>query len=358
MKAMKGMKPRPNRAALTQLFTALVLCFMIVPLLFTGVTIYLLLHFNILTGPGHTTMMPKTVILIFIPSAVLLGLLMTALLARIPLKPVNKLINQINRLAAGDYRARLDYGDFEKKYPVLSELTGSFNRMAEELQNTELLRSDFINNFSHEFKTTIVSIAGFAKLLRRSDLTEAEREEYLHIIETESLRLAQMATNVLYLTKVENQTILTDLTTYNLSEQIRSCILLLSEKWEKKELELVLDFDEYTILASEEPMQQVWINLLSNAVKFCPPGGTIDVRITQSADSTCVCVRNTGSEIAPAQQKKIFNKFYQADESHASEGSGIGLAIVKRIVTLHEGEVSVQSGNNATAFTVTLPRRS
>lgn len=349
-------KEHPHRAALTRLFTALVLCFMVIPLLFTGITIYLLLHFNILTGPGHTALMPKTVILIFTPSALILGALMTAILARIPMKPVNKLINQINRLAAGDYQARLDFGDFEKKYPALAELTGSFNCMAEELQNTELLRSDFINNFSHEFKTPIVSIAGFAKLLRRGNLTEAERDEYLGIMERESLRLAQMATNVLHLTKVENQTILTDLAEYNLSEQIRSCILLLEESWETKGLELVLDFDEYTILASEELMQQVWINLLGNAVKFSPAGGLLDVHITQSADHTAVSIRNTGSEIAPEHQKKIFNKFYQADESHASEGNGIGLAIVKRIVSLHRGTVSVSSGNGATTFTVTLPR--
>lgn len=151
--------------------------------------------------------------------------------------------------------------------------------MAEELENTQMLRSDFINNFSHEFKTPIVSIAGFAKLLRRGNLTDAQKEEYLAIIEEESLRLAAMATNVMNLTKVENQTILTDLTTFNLSEQIRACVLLLEEKWSRKELDLDLEFPEYTIRANEELLKQVWINLLDNAIKYSPNYGEIGVRI-------------------------------------------------------------------------------
>jgi signal transduction histidine kinase len=219
-----------------------------------------------------------------------------------------------------------------------------------------MLRSDFINNFSHEFKTPIVSIAGFTKLLRKGNLSQPQKEEYLAIIETESLRLSQMATNVLNLTKVENQTILTDVTEYNLSEQIRSCILLLSEKWEEKEIDYVLDFREYSIHANEELLKQVWINLLGNAVKFSPHGGTIEVRITEQPDTMTVSVMNTGSTIAPEQQAKIFRKFYQADESHAAEGNGIGLAIVKRVVELHEGTVSVASGNGRTTFTVVLPK--
>jgi signal transduction histidine kinase len=347
---------RQHRLALTLLFTALVLCFMLVTLLVVGVTIYLLIRMEVLRGPDHSTMTPTRVLLIFVPSALLFGAITTFLLGQIPMKRVNKLINQMNRLAAGDYQARLSYDGAWAKHPTVRELTDSFNRMAEELQSTEMLRSDFINNFSHEFKTPIVSIAGFTKLLRKGNLSQAQKEEYLAIIETESLRLSQMATNVLNLTKVENQTILTDVTEYNLSEQIRSCILLLSEKWEEKEIDYVLDFREYSIHANEELLKQVWINLLGNAVKFSPHGGTIEVRITEQADTMTVSVMNTGSTIAPEQQAKIFRKFYQADESHAAEGNGIGLAIVKRVVELHEGTVSVASGNGRTTFTVVLPK--
>lgn len=345
-----------HRLALTLLFTALVLCFMFVTLIFVGGAIYLLIRFDVLKGPSDTTPSPISVILIFVPSALVFGALMTAFLGKIPMKPVNRLINQMNRLAMGDYKARLDYGDLLGKHPTIVELTDSFNRMASELQSTEMLRSDFVNNFSHEFKTPIVSITGFAKLLRKGNLSEEQKEEYLRIIETESLRLSQMATNVLNLTKVENQTILTDITEFNLSEQIRSCILVLSEKWEQKEIEYILDFNEYRIHANEDLLKQVWLNLLGNAVKFSPVGGTIEIRITEQADTMTVSVMNTGSEISPEHQRKIFNKFYQADESHSSEGNGIGLAIVKRITELHDGTVSVSSGDGSTTFTVILPK--
>ena len=165
-----------------------------------------------------------------------------------------------------------------------------------------------------------------------------------------------MATNVLNLTKVENQTILTDVAEYNLSEQIRSCILLLSGKWEQKELDFSLDFNEYNIRANEELMKQVWINLLENAVKFTPNRGLIEVKIAEHGDMLAVSIMNTGSEIASEHQKKIFNKFYQVDESHATEGNGIGLAIVKRVTELHEGTVEVHSESGTTTFTVFLPK--
>jgi signal transduction histidine kinase len=347
---------RQQRLALTILFTALVFFFMLISLLLVGGIIYLLIRLGVLNGAHQTTPSPAKVLVTFIAASLVVGTVTTLCLGRFPMKRVNQLINQMNRLAAGDYRARLSYDGIWRKYPTVGEVTDSFNRMAEELQSTELLRSDFINNFSHEFKTPIVSIAGFTKLLRRGNLTEEEKEEYLAIIETESLRLSQMATNVMNLTKVENQTILTNVTEYNLSEQIRSCILLLSEKWEKKEIEYAVEFDEHMIHANEELMKQVWINLLGNAVKFSPVGGLIRVSILPQPDSITVSIRNTGSEIPPEQQSKIFNKFYQADESHASEGNGIGLAIVKRVVELHEGTVTVLSGNGVTEFSVRIPQ--
>lgn len=345
-----------NRLTITFLFTVLVLCFMIIAIAFAGATVYLLVRFDILIGtdrPAITTdSFIATTILIALPFCIIV----TACLGRLPMRPVNRIIRQMNQLAAGDYKVRLHFAKPLGNYPVIAELSDSFNRLAEELQNTEMLRSDFINNFSHEFKTPIVSIVGFTKLLRRGNLSEEQQEEYLRIIETESIRLAQMATNVLNLTKVENQTILTDLTEYNLSEQIRSCVLMLHEKWEEKDIEFAVDFREHIIYAKEELMNQVWINLLNNAVKFTPRGGLIEIRIWEQGDAVTVSVMNTGSEIAPEHRKKIFNKFYQADESHATEGNGIGLAIVRRVIELHNGSVSVDSENGATTFTVSIPQ--
>ena len=160
-----------------------------------------------------------------------------------------------------------------------------------------MLRSDFINNFSHEFKTPIVSIAGFAKLLRRGNLTEEQRAEYLSVIEEESLRLSALANNVLSLTRVENQTILTDISEFNLSEQIRGAVLLLADKWTAKDLNIDLGFDECLVCANYELLKQVWINLLDNAVKFSPQNGTVTVEMTETDRSVTVTVTNSGRDI-------------------------------------------------------------
>lgn len=290
-------------------------------------------------------------------SSIVIGSVITFFGSRIPLKPVNELINKMNRLAAGDFKTRLKFGDTISTHPAIKELTASFNTMAEELESTELLRSDFINSFSHEFKTPIVSITGLANLLEAGDLTEEQRVQYARAIREESMRLSSMASNVLHLTKVENQTILTDVSRFNLSEQVRASVLLLEEKWTKKNVDLQLDFDEFMIEANEEMLKQVWINLIDNAVKFVDRCGTVELEVTDLGENLCVNVCNTGSTIPYDEQKKIFNKFYQADESHATKGNGIGLAIVKRIVDLHNGDVSVKSKDGITVFTVVLPKK-
>lgn len=261
----------------------------------------------------------------------------------------------MNRLADGDFKARVYFGKPINAHPTFVEVSESFNKMAQELENTEMLRSDFINNFSHEFKTPIVSIAGFAKLLRRGNLTEEQRDEYIRIIEEESLRLSAMATNVLNLTKCENQKILTDVTSFNLSEQIRNSILSLEGKWSKKDIEFNLDIDEYNIEANKDLLKNVWINIVDNAIKFSPHGGKVDISANVNDEFISVSVTNIGPEISPQQQKRIFNKFYQADESHSTEGNGIGLALVKGVVDLHGGNVEVVSENGTTTFTVNLP---
>ncbi len=273
----------------------------------------------------------------------------------LPLRPVSNLILQMNRLASGDFQARLKFGRLLTSHPAFAELTDSFNKMAEELGNTEMLRNDFINNFSHEFKTPIVSVAGFAKVLKRGGLTPEQQAEYLNIIEAESLRLSYMATNVLNLTRIENQSILTNVSRFNLSEQIRSCILLLEHKWAPKELEWKLDFGEHEICGNEELLKQVWINLIDNAVKFSAHGDIVEIRLAQKEQEIRVSVINSGPEIPAEAREKIFNKFYQADESHSSEGNGVGLAIVKRVAQLHGGRALVRSQGGITEFTVELP---
>ncbi|MGM9628437.1 MAG: ATP-binding protein [Faecousia sp.] len=321
-----------------------------------AVVIYLLIQSNLIRVVGTTAAGAARIIGFFAVFSIPIGVIVALVAGKIPLKPVRNLIDSMDRLASGDFGTRVNVGIVMRRYPPFVDVAMSFNKMAEQLENTEMLRGDFINNFSHEFKTPIVSIAGFAKLLRRGGLSPEQQQEYLAIIEEESLRLSYMATNVLNLTKIENQTILSDVSRFNLSEQIRSCILLLENKWEKKNLDFSLGLQEHFIRANEELLKQVWINLLDNAVKFSPEGELIEVAILETEQNYCVTVRNCGATIPPEQQEKIFNKFYQCDESHAAEGNGVGLAIVKRVVELHRGTVKVSSRNNVTIFTVELPK--
>lgn len=359
MKTVRNVKidfnERKHRFSLTVLFSIVIFIIQLAAIGIAAIVMYFLTKLeiiDIMEGPNSGPL-----ILFMSIISLVIGSTIAMILGKIPLGPINKLVNGMNSLAAGNFKTRLEYGRFIGTNPTFNEITESFNTLAEELENTEMLRSDFINNFSHEFKTPIVSIAGLAKLLKKGNLSEEQKRLYLDAIEEESMRLSYMATNVLNMTKVENQTILTDVSRYNLSEQVRSAVLLLERNWTRKNVDLQLDFDEFDIEANEELLKQVWINLVDNAVKFVPRCGTISLEVVDAGENLRVMVSNTGKEIPKDKQDKIFNKFYQADESHAQEGNGIGLAIVKRIVELHEGTISVKSENGMTTFTVELPKK-
>lgn len=354
-KRLKEQKARRVRVLFT--FSVVIFLAIFAHSLVTGVTMWALVKSGALSLSvgAHIPYLGRFSLFSLLVS-VPFGILISIAVSQMPLKPVRDLINCMDALASGDYTIRFHIGPVSRKYPPLVKIAESFNKMAQELQNTQMLRGDFINNFSHEFKTPIVSIAGFAKLLRRGNLEEKEKEEYLSVIEEESMRLSYMATNVLNLTRVENQSILTGVTEFNLSEQIRSCILLLENDWSKKNLDLMLNFGEHQIFANEELLKQVWINLLHNAFKFSPAYQTVEVQIIEKKETLAVSILNSGVEIPKEKQKLIFNKFYQADESHSSQGNGVGLAIVARVTELHNGTVTVNSENHVTTFTVELPK--
>lgn len=349
------LKERTSRTSLTIALSIFVFIIILSAIALTALGLWLLTLAGVTVDMDGRLQLGQVILFMSIISIVI-GAVIAFFSSRIPLKPVNELINKMNRLAAGDFQTRLKFGDGVSSHPAVKELTASFNTMAEELGNTEMLRSDFINSFSHEFKTPIVSITGLANLIESGNLTEEQRAQYARAIREESMRLSSLANHVLSLSKVESQTILTDVSRFNLSEQVRSAVLLLEEKWSGKSVDLQLDFEEYSIEANEELLKQVWINLIDNAVKFVPVGGTVELEVLERGSDLWVRVSNTGSEIPADRQDKIFNKFYQADESHSTQGNGIGLAIVKRIVDLHGGKIRVESKNNRTAFTVVLPK--
>lgn len=303
------------------------------------------------------TLDTRIVLLFVLVFSLVLGTGFAFASSHIPLRPISRLAEQLNRLAAGDFKVRLAFKGPLADHPAFAKMTESFNKMAEELENTEMLRQDFINNLSHEFKTPIVSIAGLAKLVNKGDLPPELRAQYLEAIEKESLRLSSMATNVLNLTRVENQTILTNLSSVNLSEQIRSAVLLFESRWTAKDLEPQLEMDEHIIEANEELLKQVWVNLVDNAIKFAPYGTELAVSVTEGERELEVVISNRGEEIPREKRDKLFRKFYQADESHATEGNGIGLAVVKRIVELHHGKVTVICRDGWVHFCVRLPKK-
>lgn len=350
------LKERSPRFSLTVLFAGASFAILLAALIIVGAAALILVNTGVISIGEGGLLNVNQLIGLMVLVIIVFGIAFSFIFGRLFMKPINTIINMMNRLARGEYRSRIAFNGALAKNQTVCEMTNSINKMAEELENTEMLRSDFINNFSHEFKTPIVSIAGFAKLLKTDDISPEKRREYLDIIEEESRRLAEMATNVLNLTRVENQTILTDISTFNLSEQIRMCVLILENKWSEKKLDLQLGFDEYFVTGSEELLRQVWLNLLDNAIKFTPFGGTVSVRIGREKDRIIIRVRNTGSTVEEKDRERIFRKFYQCDTSHSTQGNGVGLAVVKRIVDLHSGSVRVDSENDLTEFTVVLPQ--
>lgn len=345
-----------NRISLTMFFAFIVFIVLFISVVLAAATAFLFSYLGWFdTGITHDINLSLVMVCILVLSLVI-GFGTAVVFMKIPLRPLIHLIDKMDALSKGDFKARLSFGKKMSSYPLFKETAESFNKMAEELEKTEMLRSDFINNFSHEFKTPIVSIAGFAKLLKRDNISEEQKREFIDIIEEESLRLSAMANNVLSLTKVENQSILTDVVEFNLSEQIRSCVLLLENKWTEKRISVIPDVGEIYISANEELTKLIWINLIDNAIKFSPTDSTVEITAVESQKEVMVSVSNKGITIPKEKQEKIFNKFYQADESHSGKGNGVGLAIVKRVTELHRGEIRVSSENDVTVFEIRLPK--
>ena len=290
-------------------------------------------------------------VLIFAATSIVIGLVLAFILGRIIFKPINTIVEGMEELSTGNFSTRIELG----KYDEMKKIEKSFNTLATELEKTEIRRSDFVNDLSHELKTPIVSISGLITLLKNENLTEEKRSHYLGVMEEEAHRLTQMTSNALYLSKIETQGILTNKESFNLSEQIRGCVLLLERKWTEKNLTPSLDFDEHIISANEDMLKHVFMNLIDNAIKFSDPDGELMISVAEENGNLTVSVGNYGVEIPESDYDAIFGKFYQCDKSRSSEGNGIGLSIVKHIVNLHNGKISVESGNGKTVFTVTLP---
>ena len=298
--------------------------------------------------------MPYTIRVLLI--SILSGAAIAVGLSKIFVSPMMKLGDAMRKVAGGDFTVRLDC---TSKIRDVREVYGSFNTMVKELGNTETLQTDFVSNVSHEFKTPINAIEGYASLLQDSQLTDEQKNAYIDKIIFNTRRLSDLVGNILLLSKVNNQTISLKASTLRLDEQVRQSILALESKWEKKEIEFDIDLDEIEYTGYENLLSHVWLNLIDNAVKFSPQNGQIRIRLKQLAGSVTFSIWDNGLSIPEADIGRIFNKFYQGDNSHASEGNGLGLALVRKIVAAAHGTINVTSSEDAgTEFVVALPNSS
>lgn len=285
--------------------------------------------------------------------SVVLGTALTTLLSKWILAPITKLSKAMSSVTSGDFTVHLES---RSRIREIRETYQNFSLMVRELRTTETLQSDFVTNVSHEIKTPVNAIEGYATLLQDHPQQPEEQAEYVDKILYNTKRLSQLVSNILLLSKVENQSIRVEKQQYRLDEQIRQAILTLEPKWTEKEIDFDVDMEQVAWRGNEGLLLHVWTNLIDNAVKFNPYGGIVRIRLKRTENRIEFTIEDNGPGIAEAEQKHIYDKFYQSDGSHKSEGNGLGLALVKRILDTCGGRIVVRSNEECgSRFTVTLP---
>ena len=265
---------------------------------------------------------------------------------------INELIYGIKKIVNGDFNVLLD----TNKKGLLTEVFQNFNKMALELQGIKTLREDFVNQFSHEFKTPIMSINGFAKLMMEEELSREEQLKYLEIIVSESQRLSDLSRNTLLMSQLESQNWIAQKEKFSLDELLKECIILLESNWENKKIHISGEMKSGNFNGNREIMKQLWINLLNNAIKYTPRYGSIEITAANVNHSSIVTISDSGQGIDPVDLPSIFNKYYRGKGEESIKGLGLGLSISKRIVDLCNGSIEVHSLlNEGSQFIITLP---
>jgi len=294
---------------------------------------------------------PTTLFLLLVGA--FMGSAIAFLVNRIFFEPIQKLKDGMNDVSDGDFTVKIDTNS-----PIneVRELYDSFDLMVKELSATEILQSDFMSNVSHEIKTPVNAIEGYAMLLESEEITPEEQQEYVEKILFNTKRLSELVGNVLLLSKIDNQAIPKNEKKFRLDEQIRQSIMQLETKWTEKDIELDVELERTEFIGNATLLIHVWDNLINNAIKFNNHGGTVKLRLSSNADRVTFTIEDNGPGVSEDAIKHIFDKFYQADSSHRQEGNGLGLALVKRIVDLYEGDIKAENlPDTGCRFTVVLP---
>ena len=275
-------------------------------------------------------------------------------------RPVKRIQDGIEKIMTGDFSYRIPYIKGENSDNEFDVIIKGLNEMAAELLGVETLRTDFISNVSHEIKTPLAVIQNYATMLQSGVLSKEQEKEYARSITEQTKKLSDLITNILKLNRLENQNIYPEKKEYNLTEQICENLLMFEYAWEKKNIEIETDVEDDIIVCQDaELLSLVWNNLFSNAIKFCKENGKVSVSIKRENGQVVVAVSDTGCGITPETGKHIFDKFYQGDTSHATQGNGLGLALVKRVIDIVGGDVTVQSVlGEGTTFKVFLEEMS
>lgn len=292
-------------------------------------------------------------LLVLVFYAIVIGVILSVFVGYFLLAPIKKLQNAMNKVADGDFEVSV-MG--ESRFDEIDDLNHAFNLMMKQLRSTETLQSDFIANASHEFKTPLNAIEGYATLLKEEDLTAEEKQKYIENILLSSRKANELIANVLLLSKIDNQAIETKQSAFSASEQIRQAIVLQEANWAKKDISFDVDLDEITIKGNSSLTNHLWGNLIGNAIKFSPQKGEIKITFKRNASAIVFTVQDQGVGIKEEEKKYLYNKFYQGDTSHKAEGNGLGLALVKKIVSLYGGSVSAENAQGGGAlFKVEFP---
>jgi len=285
--------------------------------------------------------------------SVVVGGVMTAVISRAFFNPVKNLRQAMDKVANGDFAIQLDTD--KSSSGEIKELYAGFNLMTNELKATEILQTDFISNVSHEFKTPINAIEGYSTLLQGCENLDDDQKEYVEKILFNTGRLSSLVSNILLLSKIENQSIQAKREVFSLDEQIRETIVALETAWAPKYIELDVELDSVKYNGNEIMMRHIWSNLIGNAIKFTPENSTVSIRLQNQKDKFVFSVTDQGEGLSDEAQKHLFDKFYQADTSHKSEGNGLGLALVKQILAIDGGDITAENVNGGGCrFTVTL----